>query len=213
MKRLDLTNQRFGRLTALSKIGRRQHGRSRIYWECLCDCGEHCTIETNSLTSDRTRSCGCLQRELVKERCLVHGGTVNGKHSPEYESWQKAKSRCYKPSDPKFPLYGARGITMCARWQASFAAFLEDMGWRPSPKHSLDRYPDNNGNYEPGNCRWATAKKQSNNRRSNVIVTVDGEKYTLKQFAEMNAVNYKSLHSLVRYQRLEPAQAIKQLRS
>ena len=101
---------------------------------------------------------------------------------------------------------------MCEPWRSSFAAFLEDMGRRPTEKHTLDRR-DNDGNYEPENCRWATPKQQGNNTRSNVIVTVDGEEHTLKQFAEMNAVNYKSLHSLVRYQRLEPAQAIKQLRS
>lgn len=86
--------------------------------------------------------------------------------TPEYAAWANAIYRCENPNAQQWPLYGARGVAVCDRWRFSFAAFYEDMGPRPSSNHSLDRYPDVNGNYEPGNCRWATAREQSNNKRN-----------------------------------------------
>jgi hypothetical protein len=104
--------------------------------------------------------------------------------TPEYAAWSNMKYRCNNPRAKQYPDYGGRGIRVCDSWQRSFLAFLADMGPRPSPKHSLDRYPDNDRDYEPGNCRWATASQQNSNRRGNVVIEQDGERLLLKHAAE-----------------------------
>lgn len=112
------------------------------------------------------------------------------KDLPEYRVWAGMKSRCSNQNDDNYPNYGGRGVTVCERWVQSFEDFLADMGPRPSMDHSLDRYPDNNGNYEPGNCRWATSKEQSNNRRSSRFIVVKGETMTVAEAAEKAGINY-----------------------
>jgi hypothetical protein len=104
--------------------------------------------------------------------------------SAEYRIWTHIKSRCFNAKVPEYKNYGGRGVTMCDRWRESFAAFLADVGPRPSPAHSIDRFPDNDGNYEPGNCRWATVKEQANNMRSNRKVTVGEETRNMSQWAD-----------------------------
>jgi len=149
---LDLTGQRFGRLVAIDwKSGGATTGR---IWRCRCDCGNETDVRRRDLKTGNTGSCGCLHR------------TINGEFgSPEYLSWRSMKARCGNPNATGFKNYGARGITFCERWR-DFNAFLADMGRRPSPRHSLDRWPDADGNYEPTNCRWATALEQRHNRRA-----------------------------------------------
>jgi hypothetical protein len=105
------------------------------------------------------------------------------KSSPERTAWMNMRKRCFNPKNPEYKNYGGRGITVCDRW-LSFEAFLEDMGERPSSKHTLDRYPDNNGNYEPGNCAWRTQKEQMQNRRVNHWITFDGRTQTISAWAE-----------------------------
>jgi hypothetical protein len=107
-----------------------------------------------------TRSCGCLRREASRGRKIRHGRY----RTPEYVSWASAKQRCHNPKYAAFHLYGGRGIRMSDEWRADFAAFLAHIGPRPTKAHSLDRI-DTDGNYEPGNVRWATAEEQANNRR------------------------------------------------
>lgn len=117
-----------------------------------------------------------------------HGHGSKKNQSPEYKCWIGVKKRCYEKQCHGYERYGGRGIIMCDRWKFSFANFLSDMGPKPSLDHSLDRFPDVNGNYEPGNCRWATRKEQSRNKRNNIYVDYNGEKVLLADLAEKNGL-------------------------
>lgn len=146
----------FGRLVVISEVERRKKHRC---FSCQCVCGNQTVAHLSALRSGLTTSCGCWR----KEHATVHG-QIN---SPTYRSWSHMVDRCSNPNFRGWKNYGGRGIRVCDRWKVSFAAFLADVGPRPSLKHSIDRYPDNNGNYEPGNVRWATMSEQHlNSRRS-----------------------------------------------
>ena len=138
----------------------------RRYWLCECDCGGTKTADAAGLKRGQIRSCRCLHKGRVK-----HGMATSG----EYRSWDHAKQRCTNPNIDAAEHYIGRGITMCERWFSSFENFYADMGPRPTPKHSLDRYPDNDGNYEPGNCRWATQSEQIRNSSRIIAVKARGE--------------------------------------
>lgn len=156
LKAIDRTGARFGRLLVLSRAPNRN---SRTRWCCRCDCGVTCEVNTVELTAGKTNSCGCLREELRAS----HGHTKRGRRSPTYNSWSTMTQRCTNPDATGYALYGGRGIKVCDRWR-KFEDFLADMGERPRNK-TLDRYPDNDGDYEPGNCRWATGSEQGLNRR------------------------------------------------
>lgn len=155
-----MIGQRYGRLVAIEEM---QPRKSLKVFKCICDCGNIIITQRANLRSGHTKSCGCLKKEMIgaTAAAFVHG-MATGKLSRTYMSWNAMKSRCRDVKNIGYLNYGGRGIVFCERWK-KFANFLEDMGERPEG-HSLDRI-DNDGNYEPSNCKWSTRKEQSNNRR------------------------------------------------
>lgn len=161
MKRLDLTNKIFGRLKVL---GFAYILKGRTFWSVKCKCETIKIIIGTKLTSGHTQSCGCFSRDKTIERSTTHKGCK----LPEYQIWAGIKKRCSKDTLKPYPAYKGRGIKVSKRWN-KFENFLEDMGARPSSKHSIERI-DNNGNYTPDNCRWATPHEQSRNKRNTVFI-------------------------------------------
>lgn len=159
MRALDLSGRAFGRLHVL-RFSHSAYGKRM--WLCLCDCGKEKLASASGLNSGDAVSCGASGCSDGKR--LRHGHNRRGRATPEYEAWTAMIKRCCTPSHQAFHNYGGRGISVCARWRESYAAFFADMGARPSPKHSLDRI-NNDGNYEKTNCRWATALEQRHNQR------------------------------------------------
>lgn len=153
---IDLTNKRFGRLVAKERAP--NMGR-RAAWLCLCDCGNTHTVSSNILQRGTTRSCRCL----LNEWRLTHGLTRRGKIHPEYGVWKTMRQRCSNPNRNSYPNYGGRGIKVCERW-SKFENFIADMGPRPAG-YTIERL-NNNGNYEPTNCKWIPLSDQGKNRRS-----------------------------------------------
>ena len=179
-----LTGQRFGRLHVVSYFGKL--GRNNA-WLCRCDCGNEAAVRVGSLRSGHTKSCGCLGTERRKAN-IVHGGC----RTPGYSSWNNMIRRCHIEHSHAYRHYGGRGIVVCERWRTSFWNFISDMGQRPTPKHSIDRI-DNDGNYEPGNCRWAMAADQAKNTRSNKVIAIDGRTQCLSAWAEEAGIRYGTL--------------------
>jgi len=172
----NLSGQRFGRLCVIEYAGR--SGRQRIsMWRCRCDCGTERDISATSLHSG-TVSCGCLRLERTSEAKRTHGKTGTA----EYRAWANMISRCENKNDLSFKDYGGRGIGVSRGWRCSFETFLQDMGNKPTAAHMIDRI-DNDGNYEHGNCRWATRTEQNRNRRCNRLVTYKGATKCVSEWA------------------------------
>lgn len=187
---LNLVGEKFGYLTVLEFSGALAGNRSNKIWVCRCDCGEIKNVRGDKLKSGETVSCGCMKVAIQRSKVTTHGM----KHTKTYTSWRSMKDRCLNPKNEYFKDYGGRGIRVCERWMASFENFLADMGAAP-PGKSLDRHPDMNGNYEPGNCRWATPKEQNRNRRSNVMITYNGKTQCISAWAEELGINRGTLQS------------------
>ena len=175
---IDLAGQKFNRLTVIETAGKAKDGNYK--WLCKCVCGKEVIVPSARLRKGENQSCGCLNKELTKERFTKHGK----KNTRLYSIWCCMKSRCYNHKNTEYKNYGGRGIVVCEKWKNSFAAFYE---WAIVNGYSdgltIDRI-DTNGNYEPSNCRWATNKEQANNRRTNNLITYNGETHTITEWAE-----------------------------
>lgn len=155
-------------------------GKRKYHFLCRCVCGEVREVTKNGVRSGRSKSCGC--RGVV---FVTHGATRGRKRTPEYTAWRSMISRCYMPSSTGYSWYGARGIRVCDRWRGKdgFTCFLADMGPRPGRGYSVDRV-NVNGDYEPGNVRWATWVEQAGNRRNSLLLTHEGRTMPLTEWAE-----------------------------
>lgn len=184
---IDLSGQQFHYLTAIKPVGSSSSG---VVWECECKCGSVLNVPSKSLRTGNTKSCGCFKREVTvarNETNATHGMTG----TPEWITWDSMIQRCTNDKHKSYSVYGGAGIKVCKKWLNSFEAFYKDMGPRPAGK-TLDRI-DNNKGYKPGNCRWATAKEQANNRHNNVKLTANGVTDTVANWARKTGIGPKTI--------------------
>jgi hypothetical protein len=192
-KALDLSGQKFGRLTALGPVERRKR---HVMWLCECQCGETTIVSTTSLRAAATRSCGCLRQETSAEALTKHGM----KNSPLYRIWCNIVSRCTLPTNHSYARYGGRGITICDEWRHDFQAFYDHVTQLPccgEKGYSLDRIL-NDGPYAPGNVQWATTVAQARNKRNNRLLTYNGKTLCVAAWAEEIGINLKTLENRIR---------------
>ncbi|QGZ66339.1 hypothetical protein [Paraburkholderia acidisoli] len=183
--------EKFNRLTVLGDAPYHTSNKNRRVF-ARCECGTVRDYVLSEVRLGKTKSCGCIQRE--GECYRTHGHTKGRKFSPEYHSWSSMMTRCANPKSWKYADYGGRGIVVCDRWY-SFESFLADMGARPRGA-TLER-EDVNGNYEPGNCTWATRERQSNNKRTNTILECDGRKQSIADWAREFGLAYNTLFARI----------------
>lgn len=167
---------------------------------CECDCGKRSNVYVDSLLRGGTTSCGCVRNMQTTERSLKHGHSRHGLQTKTYRAWQSMLRRCNNPNDRDYEAYGGRGITVCDRWQGKggFENFLADMGEKPRGR-TIERL-NNNGDYSPDNCKWATSTEQNNNKRNNIMIW-DGSQYvTMSQYATRVKIPYPKLQKLIRLQ-------------
>ena len=184
MPALDLVGLRFGCLTVVSKALTRARNSM---WQCRCSCGRTKIVGGQNLRRGTTKSCGCLNIEIATNRVITHGKS----HTPIYSVWQNMLARCYSPTHKSHANYGGRGIGVCDRWRYSFVNFYTDVG-DPPKGHTLDRI-NNNADYEPNNCRWATPKEQSRNSRKVRLITYAGETMNLTEWAARIGVSHATI--------------------
>lgn len=184
----DLTGHRYGRLMVLGYAGQTPSGKK--YWWCLCDCGKEKRVAGRHMRNGATISCGCAIAEAIS----THGKSG----SAEHRIWLGLVSRCRNTRNNSFANYGGRGIRVCNRWTGSdgFRNFLSDMGPRPSPQHTVER-KDNNGNYEPGNCCWATRREQARNNRRTRLVTLDGRTMCIRDWCAERGLSHKAVYERI----------------
>lgn len=184
----DLAGKKVNMLLAIKPVGRDKHGY--LLWKCKCDCGNEKVVSSGDFRKGHYQSCGCLRKIWPK----THGKTK----TRLYRIWTRVKSRCFNSNVSEYDRYGGRGITICKEWEKSYEAFQEwalNNGYKENL--TLDR-KDNNGNYEPQNCRWATAKQQNRNRRDNHYVTINGETKTCSEWAETSGVHIQTFLKRIR---------------
>ena len=187
MQSLDLTGMVFNRFTVICKDDNSKSKTKNIKYICKCDCGNIKSVFGFSLKNGDTKSCGCFSLDKKTKHGFYY--------TKEYGVWRNMIYRCNNINCKKYKLYGGRGIKVCDRWAISFENFINDIGFRPSNKHSLDRFPNKDGNYEPSNCRWADIYEQNSNTNRNIYYELNGEKKILSQYAKDWGVNYSAVHN------------------
>lgn len=195
----DLVGRRFGTLVVLRRATEKESPRglgTKTRWLVRCDCGVERLAIGMRLKEGRIKACDMNGHTWASEVWKGHTPKVSVK-SPAYQSWSHLKQRCLNPKNHKYAYYGGRGITVCERWKDSFEAFFEDMGDRPSTAHSIER-KDVNGNYEPGNCVWATAEQQRLNTQRTVYVEFEGQRVRLHDYAKSLGLNPGNIYMRLR---------------
>jgi len=183
--RKDESGKKYNRLSVIRSAGK--SADRKVLWLCKCDCGQLCSVEGNFLRSGRKIDCGCGESARRSGSQTTHGMSKTA----TYKSWCGMIERCENESNKRYSSYGGRGIRICDRWRQSFEFFVEDMGIRPDGL-SLDRI-DNNGDYEPSNCRWANARGQARNRRSNIWVEYQGDRLLISDWAKRLGIQRTTL--------------------
>ena len=183
----DETGNTYGRLYVVELSASDDSGKA--CWVCKCKCGNITVVSGDRLRQGVTKSCGCLAIDIIGNMNKTHGFTSGGRKSPTYKSWTGMRGRCYTKTNKKYLRYGGRGIKMCDRWKDSFDNFLADIGLKPSPEHSIDRI-NNDGNYEPGTCRWATDIEHSRNKSTTLRIRFQGEENDLATWCEKLGLPY-----------------------
>lgn len=193
----DLTGNIYSRLTVKFYAGKAKTGHS--LWACECACGRATVVLAKSLKAGLTQSCGCLIVETLKKNVTIHGHTSNRSRTPEHQAYTDMVQRCTNPKCKAYKDYGGRGISVFPAWlgENGFINFLHHVGARPNPKFSLERI-NNNGNYEPGNVRWATRKEQGQNRRTTRFITAFNETHSMKAWSEKLGINYNTFQQRIR---------------
>lgn len=186
-KAKDWAGKKFNRWTGIERFG-----TTGSKWLWRCDCGTERVIQVGTITHDYSKSCGCYKDEVAKKFHTKHGKS----YTRAYNTWESMKDRCFNPNHKQWKHYGGRGITVCEEWKNSFEAFHAYVG-DPDPGMSLVRYPNNDGNYEPGNVRWASRRQQANNRRpqsNSMYVNVNGERLTISALSKRLGVKHSRLY-------------------
>ncbi len=193
-KRADLKGKTFNYLKVICyhQTLRNRHDIKNAIWKCKCKCGNITLVSSTNIQRGKIKSCGCLQKESVGKINRTHGRS----RTPEYRIWTRIKSRCYNPNTTDYKYYGGRGIKMCDKWVHSFEKFFLDMGKRPSLLHTIDRI-ENNVNYTPKNCRWATRETQTRNRTNTKTLTYKGQTKPMAEWAEIIGMPYTTIQSRV----------------
>jgi hypothetical protein len=184
--KIDLNGKRFGQLKVLEAAGKDAWGQIR--WRLLCDCGREHFAVGGKLRRGEVKSCGCAKPAMCAAANVTHGASARGRMTSEYHTWQDMIYRCENPRATQYKDWGGRGIKVSPDWRHDFARFLADMGPRPSPKHTIERL-DNDGNYEKGNCCWATRAVQGRNKRNLRMLTVGGTTMPLIAWSEKTGLS------------------------
>lgn len=199
MKTIDISNKKFGKLLAVKRC---TNMSGKTAWECKCDCGNITFVTTSNLTCNRIRSCGCLKIKQLLDRSTTH----NQRHTVLYSVWRGLRQRCNNPKHASYHNYGGRGITVCEEWDKSFQAFYD---WSYANGYSTENQKDeklkltidridNNGNYEPSNCRWVDRKTQTRNMRTTRFITFNGQNKSVSEWCEIYGIKLQTFNTRIR---------------